>query len=75
MVEFFVGLGVFIGLLISAGTIFYILGKLILPRFDMKDEKNLWIIMFGGVLGLTFISVILILCYVFYLVGDKILNK
>lgn len=74
MLEFFIGMIVFAGIVIGIGSMLYIVGKLALILFDIKDETNTVILLIGGVLVLALVSGIISLCYTFYLLGTEILN-
>lgn len=75
LIEFLVGLSLFIGIIMSVSMVLYMVGLLTLPRFDIKGEKDPLVIILGGVLGSTIVSGILALCYAFYVLGNHVLNN
>lgn len=75
LIEFIAGLSLFIGIMMSISMVLYMVGLLTLPRFNIKDETDPFVIILGGVLGSTIVSGILTLCYVLYALGNHILNN
>ena len=74
MIEFFVGLIVFAGVITVTGFILYVIGKFILKIYDVSDITFFPVIIFAGITGVVALIGIITLCVLFYGLGKSILN-